>query len=82
MENWRTREQLGGLIFIGASKDRTVRAFDKATGKELWKYKLPFSAMATPCTYEVNGKQYIVFAAGGGKVTKERGDLFVAFALP
>ncbi|MDX2249879.1 MAG: PQQ-binding-like beta-propeller repeat protein [Bacteroidia bacterium] len=72
----------GGLIFIGASKDRTVRAFDKKTGKELWKYKLPFSAMATPCTYEVNGKQYIVFAAGGGKVTKERGDLFVAFALP
>lgn len=72
----------GGLIFIGATKDGYFRAFDKDTGKELWKYKLPAPGMATPCTYEVDGRQYVVIAAGGGKTTKERGDAYVAFALP
>ncbi len=72
----------GGLIFIGATKDNYFRAFDKNTGKEVWKYKLPFAGMATPCTYEAGGRQYIVIAAAGGKVTKQRGDAYIAFALP
>ncbi len=72
----------GGLIFIGASKDAHFRAFSSATGEELWKYSLPAAGMATPCTYEIDGKQYVVIAAGGGKITDERGDQYVAFALP
>ncbi len=72
----------GGLIFIGATKDNYIRAFDKETGEEVWKHKLPAAGMATPCTYEVDGKQYVVIAAGGGKNTKTRGDAYVAFALP
>jgi quinoprotein glucose dehydrogenase len=72
----------GGLVFIAATKDEYIRAFDKETGEELWKYKLPAAGMATPATYEVNGRQYLVIAAGGGKITKKRGDAYVAFALP
>ncbi len=72
----------GGLIFIGATKDSYFRAFDKETGEELWKFRLPAAGMATPCTYEVEGRQYVVIAAGGGKNTDERGDAYVAFALP
>ncbi|MEO0333575.1 MAG: PQQ-binding-like beta-propeller repeat protein, partial [Bacteroidota bacterium] len=72
----------GGLIFIGASKDGQFRAFNSATGEELWKHSLPAAGMATPCTYEVDGKQYVVIAAGGGKITDKRGDQYVAFALP
>ncbi|WKN31873.1 PQQ-binding-like beta-propeller repeat protein [Porifericola rhodea] len=72
----------GGLVFIGATKDEYIRAFDKDNGKELWKYKLPAAGMATPATYEVDGKQYIVIAAGGGKVTDKRSDTYIAFALP
>jgi quinoprotein glucose dehydrogenase len=72
----------GGLLFIGATKDSFFRAFDKNTGKEIWKYRLPAAGMATPSTYKVNGKQYIVIAAGGGKNVKTRGDAYVAFALP
>lgn len=72
----------GGLIFIGATHDRQLRAFDKRSGEEVWKHELPAAGMATPCTYEVDGKQYVVIAAGGGKGTKQRGDSYVAFALP
>ncbi|MEM9831634.1 MAG: PQQ-binding-like beta-propeller repeat protein [Bacteroidota bacterium] len=72
----------GGLIFIGASKDAQFRAFNSTTGEELWKYSLPAAGMATPCTYEVDGRQYVVIAAGGGKITDQRGDQYVAFALP
>lgn len=72
----------GGLVFIGATKDSYFRAFDKSTGEVIWKYKLPAPGMATPATYEVNGKQYVVTAAGGGKLTEERGDTYVAFELP
>ena len=68
---------------MGASKDEKFRAFDKKTGKILWETKLPFGGYATPCTYEVNGKQFIVIAAGGGgKNDTKRGDMYVAFALP
>jgi quinoprotein glucose dehydrogenase len=72
----------GGLIFIGASADETFRAFDKNTGKILWQAKLPFSANSTPSTYLVNGKQYVVISAGGGKSGRPAGGTLVAFALP
>ena len=72
----------GGLLFIGASKDEYFRAFDKKTGEELWKYKLPAGGYATPSTYEVNGKQYVVIACGGGKMQTKPGDSYIAFALP
>lgn len=71
----------GGLVFIGASKDEKFRAFDKDNGKILWETKLPAAGYATPCTYEVNGKQYVVIAAGGGKIGTKSGDAYVAFAL-
>jgi quinoprotein glucose dehydrogenase len=71
----------GGLVFIGASKDEYFRAFDKATGKELWKYKLPAGGYATPGVYEAGGKQFIVIACGGGKMGTKSGDVYVAFAL-
>jgi quinoprotein glucose dehydrogenase len=70
-----------GLIFIGASADETFRAFDKDTGQILWKAKLPFSGNATPSVYMVNGKQYVVISAGGGKSGRPAGGSIVAFAL-
>lgn len=72
----------GGLIFIGGSKDEKFRAFDKTNGKMLWEYKLPAGGYATPSTYAVNGKQFVVIAAGGGgKLATKSGDAFVVFAL-
>jgi quinoprotein glucose dehydrogenase len=71
----------GGLLFIGASKDEYFRAFDKDTGAELWKYKLPAGGYATPAVYEASGKQYVVIACGGGKMGTRSGDRYVAFAL-
>ena len=63
--------------------DERFHAFDKATGKLLWQYKLPAGGFATPCTYAVDGRQYVVIAAGGGgKLGTKSGDAFVAFALP
>jgi quinoprotein glucose dehydrogenase len=72
----------GGLIFIGATADQTFRAFDKDTGKILWQAKLPFGGNATPSTYMVDGKQYIVIPAGGGKSGEPSGGTIVTFALP
>ena len=72
----------GGLIFIGATADETFRAFDKETGKVLWKAKLPFGGNATPSTYMINGRQYVVISAGGGKSGRPSGGSLVAFALP
>ncbi len=71
----------GGLIFIGATKDGMFRAYNKRTGKLLWQTKLPAAAFATSATYEVNGKQYVVIACGGGKMGTSSGDSYVAFAL-
>lgn len=71
----------GGLVFIGASQDEYFRAFDKKTGNELWKHKLPAGGYATPAVYSVNGKQYVVIAAGGGKMGTPSGDYYVAFTL-
>jgi quinoprotein glucose dehydrogenase len=74
----------GGLVFIGATNyDRKFRAFDKSTGELLWEATLPFPGNATPITYEVNGRQFVVIAAGGGKDLKSpSGGVYVAFALP
>lgn len=73
----------GGLVFIGATKDEMFRAFDKSTGQVLWQTKLPAAGYATPCTYSVDGRQYVaIAAAGGGKLATKTGDQFVAFALP
>ena len=71
-----------GLVFIGATNyDKKFRAFDKATGKLLWESGLPFAGNATPATYEVNGRQFLVIAAGGGKRGAPSGGTYVAFAL-
>ncbi|MEO1834832.1 MAG: PQQ-binding-like beta-propeller repeat protein [Akkermansiaceae bacterium] len=72
----------GGLLFIGATADEMFRVFDKDTGKLLWKAKLPFSGNATPSTYMVAGRQYVVISAGGGKSGRPHGGSLVAFALP
>jgi quinoprotein glucose dehydrogenase len=73
----------GGLVFIGGTKDERFHAFDKGTGRQLWAYKLPAGGYATPSTYMVGGRQYVVIAAGGaGKLGTKAGDTFVAFALP
>lgn len=74
----------GGLLFIGATNfDKKFHAFDKYTGKLLWETTLPFAGNAAPATYEINGRQYIVIAAGGGKdMTTRSGGMYVAFALP
>jgi quinoprotein glucose dehydrogenase len=73
-----------GLIFIGATDDDRFRAFESRSGRELWTYKLPASAHATPATYEKNGKQYVVIVATGGSLVESpiEGDAVIAFALP
>ena len=74
----------GGLLFIGATNyDKKFRAFDNSTGKLLWETTLPFAGNATPAAYAVNGQQYVVIAAGGGKDLKSpSGGMYIAFALP
>lgn len=73
----------GGLVFIAGTKDERIHAFDKRTGALLWEHPLPAGGYATPSTYEVGGRQYVVIAAGGaGKLGTRAGDAFVAFALP
>lgn len=72
----------GGLVFIGASLDHALRAYDLQTGREVWQGKIPAPATATPMTYAVDGKQYVVVAAGGHGAFKTRiSDAIVAFAL-
>ena len=72
----------GGLVFIAATQDSRIRAFDKSTGALLWEAPLPAAGFATPSTYRVGGKQYVVIACGGGKLGMPSGDSYVAFALP
>ncbi|SDP77838.1 quinoprotein glucose dehydrogenase [Mucilaginibacter sp. OK268] len=71
----------GGLVFIAATKDEKIRAFDKKTGKVLWEAQLPAAGYATPATYSIDGKQYVVIACGGGKIGSKSGDEYVCFAL-
>jgi quinoprotein glucose dehydrogenase len=72
----------GGLVFIAASRDEQIRAFDRKSGRELWKAPLPAAGFATPATYSVGGRQYVVIACGGGKIGRKSGDAYVAYALP
>lgn len=72
----------GGLVFVAATKDEKIHAFDKNTGQELWSAKLPAAGFATPATYSIDGKQYVVIACGGGKIGNKSGDSYVCFALP
>ena len=73
----------GGLLFIAATDhDNKFHAFDKATGKLLWEATLPAAGNATPATYEVDGRQYVVIGAGGGKWGAASGGDYVAYALP
>lgn len=72
----------GGLVFIAATSDSKIRAFNKRTGQLLWEYNLPVPGFATPSVYAVNGKQYLVIACGGGKLKTKSGDSYIAFALP
>lgn len=73
----------GGVVFIAASMDDDIRAFDVQTGKMLWQYHLPAGGQATPMTYAIGGRQYVVIAAGGhGGLGTKRGDYVIAFALP
>ena len=72
-----------GLVFTGAAEDPYLRAFDAQTGTELWKHDLPVPAQSTPMTYTLNGRQYVVIAAGGhGDKATQLGDSLIAFALP
>jgi quinoprotein glucose dehydrogenase len=74
----------GGLVFIAGATDSRIRAFNVENGKEVWEAILPAPGNATPMTYEINGKQYLVIAAGGHQRLREEslGDSVVAFALP
>lgn len=70
----------GDLVFIAATKDERIRAFDKKSGKVVWEYQLPAGGYATPVTYEVDGKQYVAIAVGGARGGKP-GGWYMAFAL-
>ncbi len=71
----------GGVLFIAATLDEKFRAFDKRTGALLWETTLPAAGYATPSTYMIGGRQYVVIAAGGGKLGTKSGDSYVAFTL-
>ncbi|HEU4429717.1 MAG TPA: hypothetical protein VFT98_13230, partial [Myxococcota bacterium] len=72
-----------GLVFIGATVDYYLRAFDAQTGEELWKGRLPTAAFATPMSYRAGGRQYVVVAAMGyGRGGIPVDDTLIAFALP
>jgi quinoprotein glucose dehydrogenase len=71
----------GGLVFIGATFDHLLRAFDIESGRQLWQGPLPGGARATPMTYQVAGRQYVVISVGGSE-DWGKGDYVVAFALP
>jgi quinoprotein glucose dehydrogenase len=71
------------VVFIAATRDDKIRGFNKLTGELLWEADLPAAGIATPSVYQVNGKQYVVIACGGGgKQRTKSGDKYVAFALP
>jgi quinoprotein glucose dehydrogenase len=72
----------GGLVFVAATADEKIRAVDSDSGDVLWEEKLPAGGYATPCTYAVGGKQYVVIACGGGnRQQTPSGDHYVAFTL-
>lgn len=71
----------GGLVFIAATRDEKFRAIDKLNGKTVWETQLPAGGYASPSSYFINGKQFIVIACGGGKLKTKSGDKYVAFCL-
>ncbi len=72
----------GGLLFIAATYDQKLRAFDTKSGRIVWEYKLPAGGFATPITYMADGRQYVAIAAGGTRYGLKSGGSYVAFALP
>ncbi len=73
----------GGVIFVAATAGEKFRAFGKHSGRVLWEYQLPAGGYATPSVYQVDGRQYVAIAAGGGgKNGTKSGDSIIAFALP
>ncbi|MEM1248095.1 MAG: PQQ-binding-like beta-propeller repeat protein [Acidobacteriota bacterium] len=72
----------GGLLFVAATKDEYLSAYDRDTGELLWRDRLPAAGYATPATYAVGGRQFVVVAAGGGKLGTPSSDAWVAYALP
>ncbi|MBB4006118.1 glucose/quinate/shikimate family membrane-bound PQQ-dependent dehydrogenase [Allorhizobium taibaishanense] len=73
----------GGVVFLGAAVDNYLRAYDLASGKVLWEGRLPAGGQATPMTYDLNGKQYVVMVAGGhGSIGTKPGDYVIAYTLP
>jgi len=72
----------GGLLFIAATPDSAIRAFDSASGELLWEDVLPAAGFATPAVYEAGGRQFVVVAAGGGRLKQLSGSAYVAYALP
>ena len=73
----------GGLLFIAATlRDSKIHAFDKATAELLWEATLPAGGSATPAVYMAGGREYVVVAAGGGKLDTPSAGVYVAFALP
>jgi quinoprotein glucose dehydrogenase len=71
----------GGLVFMAGTFDKKFRAYNSDSGEVAWEHQLNAAGFATPSTYEADGKQYVVIAAGGGKGDSNSGDEFVAFAL-
>ena len=71
----------GGLVFMAGTFDKKFRAFDQDNGEVLWETELNAGGFATPCTYEADGKQFVMIAAGGGKGNSKSGDEFVAFSI-
>ena len=71
-----------GLIFIGATPDKMFHVYDATDGSLLWEYELPAAGFATPSMYSVDGKQYVVIAAGGGRMGPPSGSKYFAFSLP
>lgn len=72
----------GGLVFIAATSDSKIRAFNARTGQQVWEYTLPVPGYATPSIYSAGGKEYLVIACGGGKLNSASGDVYMAFAVP
>ncbi len=73
----------GNVMFVAATQDNYIRAFNVSNGDKLWEARLPAGGQATPMTYEINGKQYVVIMAGGhGSFGTKMGDYLVAYALP
>ncbi|MBP7353626.1 MAG: membrane-bound PQQ-dependent dehydrogenase, glucose/quinate/shikimate family [Comamonas sp.] len=74
----------GGLVFIAATQDYYLRAYETGTGKEVWKARLPVGSQGTPISYQspVTGQQFVLVSAGGARNSPDRGDYVIAYALP